>query len=139
MSGFLRRAYEKRERVISGLSAEELFGQDVAVRPGYNGRYITPELAMNLATVNRCVRVLSDGVAQLPLMLYRPNSQGAREQATNHPLWTILHDRPNRLMSPFAFKQTIFRSRCSCAATRMGRSSGRRATRRRCGRCAART
>ena len=109
MSGFLRRAYDKRERVLSGLTAEELFSQDVAVRPGYNGRYITPELAMNLATVNRCVRVLSDGVAQLPLMLYRPNSQGAREQATDHPLWTILHDKPNRLMSPFAFKQTLFR------------------------------
>lgn len=60
--------------------------------------------AMRVSAVFACVRILSDTVASLPLVLYRRRADGSRERATDHALYYLLHDQPNPLMSAFEMR-----------------------------------
>lgn len=70
------------------------------------GPQVTPGNALASATVYACVQVLAGAVAQMPLKLYRRLERG-KEVATDHPLYFLLHDRPNPEMSDFVFKETL--------------------------------
>ena len=48
-----------------------------------------------------------EGSAKLPLILYRRRKDGSKERATDHPLYRLLHDRPNRRNTAFEFKQML--------------------------------
>lgn len=69
------------------------------------GIRVTPNNVMNITTVFACVRVLSEGVAQLPLVLYRRLPKGGKERATDHPLYKILHDAPNDFQTSFEYRE----------------------------------
>jgi HK97 family phage portal protein len=81
-----------------------LSGED---HPLINGNlYVNTETAMKYSAVFACVRVLSETLAGVPLMVYRKTPAGDREAVTNHPVYDILHNRPNDEMSPFNFKES---------------------------------
>jgi HK97 family phage portal protein len=71
-----------------------------------NGSYSTNK-AMLLSTVYRCVDVISDSVAQLPLEPYFINASGYKEKFVKHPTYYLLNKEPNRLMSRFTFIKTL--------------------------------
>ena len=110
MTGFIRRGFEARasDRVVSNLSLEEAFRE--GLQQSYTGRHVSAETSMQVSTVYRCVSVLSNNIAQLPLKIYRRDSQGQRQEATDHPLWHLFHRRPNRLMTAYTWKQTVFQT-----------------------------
>lgn len=59
-----------------------------------SGVVVTPETAMQLATVYACVRVLSESLANMPLLLYQ--RVGDRKvRASGNPLFELLRSRPN--------------------------------------------
>lgn len=67
-----------------------------------SGVRVSPDQAMRLSTVYRCVRVLSGTMASLPLCFYRPKADGrGRERVTDHPLYRLLAKKPNRWQSSF--------------------------------------
>jgi HK97 family phage portal protein len=66
-----------------------------------------PVLALQVSAFLACVRVLAESVAQLPFHLYRVNADGTKERAVDHPLYAILHDRPNGWQSSFEFRETL--------------------------------
>jgi HK97 family phage portal protein len=68
-----------------------------------SGLSITPETALLTSSVFACVRVISETVASLPLMIYRKTSDGGKEVDESHPLYTILHDSPNPWQTKFEF------------------------------------
>jgi HK97 family phage portal protein len=70
------------------------------------GPSVTPSNALQSATVYACVQVLAGSVAQMPLKVYRRLVRG-KEVATDHPLYFLLHDRPNPEMSAFVFKEAL--------------------------------
>lgn len=63
----------------------------------------TTEKSMLLSTVYRCVEVISDSVAQLPLEPYRMDSQGYKIKFTSHPTYKLLNKEPNPRMTRFDF------------------------------------
>ncbi len=65
------------------------------------GVSVTPDSAMRASAVFSCVRVLSETVASTPLILYRRLSDGGRERATNHRLYSVLGRRPNAIQTRF--------------------------------------
>lgn len=73
---------------------------------GATGVSITENNAMRIAAVYACVRVLSETLAVLPLPVYRRTGTGA-EKATDHPYYTLLHDRPNPELSSFNFREMM--------------------------------
>lgn len=78
---------------------------------GYFGDYLsyncatsyTTEKSMLLSTVYRCVEVISDSVAQLPLEPYRIDSNGYKLKFTSHPTYKLLNKEPNPRMTRFDF------------------------------------
>lgn len=63
----------------------------------------TTEKSMLLSTVYRCVEVISDSVAQLPLEPYRIDSKGYKIKFTSHPTYKLLNKEPNPRMTRFDF------------------------------------
>jgi len=66
------------------------------------GVSVTPETAMRLAAVFACVRILAESIASMPLHLYRRRGDD-KERATDHPLYRVLHRRPNAYQTAFEF------------------------------------
>ena len=63
----------------------------------------TTEKAMLLSPVYRCVEVISDSIAQLPLEPYKMDSAGYKIKFTSHPTYKLLNKEPNPRMSRFDF------------------------------------
>jgi HK97 family phage portal protein len=71
--------------------------------------YATP-VERNYIAVYQCVRVLSNTFAQLPLKLYRRRADGqGRDEATDHPLYRVLHLSPNPEMTSFVWRKIAMR------------------------------
>lgn len=67
------------------------------------GLDVNPNNAMTSSAVFACVRVLSFNLAQLPLIVYRRLPRG-KERAIDHPVYSLLHDRPNPDLSSFHWR-----------------------------------
>ena len=70
------------------------------------GDFVTPISAMRFSAVYACVRVLAETMASLPLILYERLDRG-KQRAQSHYLYTLLHDKPNELMTSFEFRETV--------------------------------
>ena len=62
---------------------------------------------MRVSTVLACARVLAEGVAQMPLRLYRSGSDDSKQPATEHPVYWLLYRRPNEWMTSFEFREVL--------------------------------
>lgn len=74
-------------------------------RPGFRtaaGTYVSPETAMRLAAVFASVRVISETVGSLPLVIYRRRPDGGKERADQHPLYDVFQ-KPNLWQTGFEF------------------------------------
>lgn len=65
-----------------------------------------PTTALKLSAVFACVRILAETIGELPLILYEQRGE-SRERATNHYLYSLLHDSPNELMTGFEFREAV--------------------------------
>jgi len=74
--------------------------------PSASGSRVNERTALGASAVFACVRVLSSTIAQLPLVTYLRLERG-KERAPGHPLYPLLHDRPNPEMSSFNFRETL--------------------------------
>ena len=72
-----------------------------------SGQRVNHDSAMGLSTYYACLNRLSVDLAKLPCILYRRLPNGGKERATDHPLYALLHDAPNRDMTPITFIQTV--------------------------------
>jgi hypothetical protein len=68
---------------------------------------VSYENALTCPAVRGAVAVLSESVAQLPLILYRRGDDGSKERATDHGLYEILHDQANDFTSAFEFRRDL--------------------------------
>lgn len=94
--------------------------------PTAAGKTVNERSAMQLTAVYACVRILAEGVAGLPLHLYKCSKNGSREKAVDHPLYFLLHDEPNPEMTSFVFRETLMThlllyGNCYCQIIRDGR------------------
>jgi HK97 family phage portal protein len=71
------------------------------------GMRITPDAAKQIASVMACVRCISEDVGSLPLFIYRRLQNGGKERASGHPLYDLLHDRPNRWQTAMEFREML--------------------------------
>lgn len=75
--------------------------------PGYSGKRVTHENAMEVAAVYACVRLLSEGVASLPLKLLQRNANDSIGAVMQHPLYALLHDSPNDVQTSVEWREML--------------------------------
>jgi phage portal protein BeeE len=68
------------------------------------GHVVTPENCLGSSAVASCVRLLSDTIAALPVHVYRDLGR-SKEIAVDHPLYDLLHSKPNEFMTSFTWMQ----------------------------------
>ena len=100
-SGLRRR--ELKTTDAGNLSWAALFGQQNS-RAGVS---VNVDSALKVSTVFGCLRVLADGIAQVPLKVYREKADGSKELAKDHPAYRLLSRRPNEWMTSFEFRQVM--------------------------------
>lgn len=71
-----------------------------------SGESVTEDSALNYSAVWAAVRILSGSGGMLPLKMYRRTDGGGKEEARKHPVWKLVHDRPNEYMSSMMFRSS---------------------------------
>jgi len=99
-----KRSLENPRKSITGGALDSLFAD--------SGVSVNEQTALSFSAVWAAVRVLSESVASLPLMIYERTPDGGRKPATGHPLYAVLHDEPNDYMTSFVLRETLM-AHCS--------------------------
>ena len=71
------------------------------------GVVVTAETAMQATAVLAAVRLLSESIASLPLKLYRRRNGKGRDEATDHPLYKLIHGAPSRRHTSMEFREML--------------------------------
>ena len=79
---------------------------NLSVRTASSGFNVTDEVALRNSVAFACIRVLSETLGSLPLKLYKRVKDG-KKPATDHELYSVLHDAPNSFMTSFEFRETM--------------------------------
>lgn len=87
----------ERKDVLSVADKKQarLWGKLLSGGENWAGKNVSVDSALQMSAVWACVRLTSETVGTLPLMLYRRHADGGREVAAEHPLYALLHDLPN--------------------------------------------
>lgn len=77
-------------------------------RVSKSGVQVNWERALDVSTVFACIRVIAEGVAQVPLRVMQelPNGKGS-VPAIDHPLYKVLNSKPNKWQTSFALRETM--------------------------------
>ncbi|EKO3875086.1 phage portal protein [Vibrio metschnikovii] len=80
-----------------------LFGGGSSTSTGIR---VTPDTALTCSAVLSCIRVITEDLAKMPLILYKRKGD-SRERASDHPLYRLMKSRPNRYQTAFEFKELM--------------------------------
>lgn len=69
-----------------------------------SGVMVTEWMALRNSTMFRAVNLIAASVGMLPIHLMRRQAEGQAEKAREHPLFKVLHKRPNAFQTPLEFK-----------------------------------
>lgn len=67
----------------------------------------TDEKVLSEATYFACLKILSEAIGKMPLKLLRYTENNGVETMRKHPLYKVLHDRPNPYMTATSFWSTV--------------------------------
>ncbi|WP_291925250.1 phage portal protein [Limnohabitans sp.] len=68
---------------------------------------VSPDGALRLAAVYACVRILSETMASLPVVVYRQRKDGGKDRVIDHWLYGLLARKPNRFQNPFEWREML--------------------------------
>jgi len=105
LAALTRQGYNNPEDPTKPLEPYWLL-EALGARPTRAGVRVNEQTALTIAAVYAAVRIITDTVASLPIDLYRRLERG-KEKATTHPLWQLLHLRPNDEMTAVTFKEVL--------------------------------
>lgn len=67
------------------------------------GIMVSPDRALKCVPAYAGVRVIAETMGTLPIHLYERKADGSKSRADKHPLYKLLHDRPNQWTSAAEF------------------------------------
>lgn len=101
--GAVRRWASRRQMKMNSL---ELFREIYGGRESSAGVTVNWHTAIEVATVQACVRSIANGVCQVPLKVYQEQG-GNRLVVRDHWLYELLSVAPNRWQTAFEFLETV--------------------------------
>jgi len=90
------------------LNTWDVFKDLIGRRVSATGKVVSVKTAIEVATVFACMRVIGEGIAQVPLKLMKVSADGrTRVPAKDHPLYEILGSRPNEWQTSFEYREML--------------------------------
>lgn len=74
------------------------------------GGYVDSNRASGMAVAHACISIVTQNLAAMPLNLYRRAENGGRVKASDHPLYTVLHDMANPYQTAFEAREMLLAS-----------------------------
>jgi HK97 family phage portal protein len=71
------------------------------------GGYVNPDRASGHAVAARCISVIAENSAAVPLKVYRTTDNGGRDSATDQPLYAVLHHQMNPGLTAFEGREWL--------------------------------
>ncbi len=71
-----------------------------------SGVNVSEDSALKHSPFWAAIRVISGAVSSLPLLTYQRQSDGNKDRATSHPVYKLLHDKPNQYMTAGKFYES---------------------------------
>ncbi|HEY9369259.1 phage portal protein [Streptomyces sp.] len=104
----MRSAFRASSGETSGIATPEQWAVDFfkGGEGTSSGVQVSEDTALHYGPFFAGVNVISGDLASLPLITYERLERGKR-RATDHPLYPLLHDAANDVMSAMAFRQTL--------------------------------
>jgi len=93
--------YNTKDRALTGW-----FGAE----PASSGERVNERRALTVAAFWSAATMISGDIGSLPLKLYRRDANGGRSEFTSHPLYKVLHDAANPMMSSMQYRETMMLS-----------------------------
>lgn len=103
--GLLRSLFEPKEKRLAVGALRGLLGMGLA--QSVAGPVVAPGNALTNTAVLACVRVITESLASLPLIVYRQQGRN-RDRATDLGLYEVLHDQTNLELTSFDYRELKF-------------------------------
>lgn len=108
----LTAGFGRKSAGAMGDSLSSLVGAILSGFKSKSGAVVNRDTALQVSAVFDCVRVISEGVAQVPFKVMRetPSTVSVHPQrlpASDHPLYDVLHRAPNGWQTSFEFRETM--------------------------------
>lgn len=99
---------KKKKSTKSAVGAYDLYKQILGGSSTSSGKSVTWKTALRVSTALACARVIAEGIAQVPFKLFRDRQDGrGKDPAKDHPLYDVLHLRPNEWQTSFELREQI--------------------------------
>ncbi|MFD6421716.1 phage portal protein [Streptomyces sp. NPDC060198] len=107
--GFLRSVARATSGPLSGIATPEKWVEEWFSGGSANsaGIRVDQDTALTYSPFFAGVRVLSEDLAGLPLHLYERLPTRGKRRADAHPLYGLLHDQPNPMMTSVQLRETL--------------------------------
>jgi HK97 family phage portal protein len=103
MSWFDRFRPTSRKSIDNSL---DLFRELYGGRLTKSGKVVNYKTAVEVSAVLACARVIAEGIAQVPLKMFQDTGT-SKTPAVDHPLYQLLHMKPNGYQTSFEFFETL--------------------------------
>jgi len=98
--------FAERRTFLSGLKTVSPALWDQLHLSSSAGPVVTENTALKCTAVLACVKVIAETLASLPAAAYVQTPTG-KIKTPEHAVHQLIHNRPNPLMTPFTFKETM--------------------------------
>lgn len=72
----------------------------------WSGESVSPDSALGISAYWNAINIIAGAIGFLPFVVYERDGRN-RRRATEHPVYTIIHDRPNPYMDALTFRETL--------------------------------
>jgi HK97 family phage portal protein len=72
-----------------------------------SGVWVNADTALRYTPIMAGTRIVAESIAMLDLPVYRRLAKGGKEEAPDHPLYSVLHDLPNEWQTSFEWREMM--------------------------------
>lgn len=101
---------QQKSTPMSSATLSQLLAGVFGGGPSKSGATVTVDTALQVSAVLGCTRVIAEGIAQVPFRVMRETTAGTRTTrlpATQHPLYDLLHRKPNPWQTSYGLRETM--------------------------------
>ena len=103
----VRRLFRRNKQPQNAAFSEQFWPENFFGNVSKSGKSVNVNSALEVTTVLACLRVIAEGVAQVPLKLFVERDDGGRDAAKDHSLYRALYRKPNPWQTSFEFRETL--------------------------------
>ena len=106
ITDFITRIFSKKEQ-------RSTYPTSVFGGIAQSGVAVDKSTALNFTAVWSAIRLLSESISSLPVNVYERSKDGDKQLAFKNPVYNLVHNEPNNLMSSITFFEKVMMDLCT--------------------------